>query len=48
MVQLPWDWDNSRENIELAYIIDEWISLPRLTSLGDIQNHLLDGKNIEG
>ena len=48
MVQLPWDWDNSRENVELAYIVDEWISLPRLTSQGDIQNHLLDGKDIEG
>ena len=47
MVQLPWDWDDSRENVEAAYIIDEWISLPRLTSQGDIQNHLLDGNDSE-
>ena len=39
MVQLPWDWNKDRENVELAYIIDEWISLPRLTSQGDIQSH---------
>lgn len=48
MVQLPWDWDDSRENVELAYIIDEWISLPRLTSQGDIQRHKEDSKDIEG
>ena len=39
MVQLPWDWKDDRETVELAYIIDEWISLPRLTSQGDIQSH---------
>ena len=48
MVQLPWDWDDSREHVELAYIIDEWISLPRLTSQGDIQRHKEDSKDIEG
>ena len=32
MVSLPWDWNDSRENVELAYIMDEWISLPTLTS----------------
>ncbi len=39
MVQLPWDWNDSREDVELAYIIDEWVALPKLTIQGDIQNH---------
>ena len=47
MVQLPWDWEDTRETVELAYIIDEWISLPKLTSQGDVQNQLLDGNDTE-
>ena len=45
MVSLPWDWNNSRENVELAYIVDEWISLPMLTSQGDVQNHHADSND---
>mgnify|MGYP001207415867 CR=1 FL=1 len=32
MVQLPWDWNDSRKDVELAYLIDEWVSLPKLTT----------------
>jgi nonsense-mediated mRNA decay protein 3 len=45
MVSLPWDWNDSRENVELAYIVDEWISLPMLTSQGDVQNHHADSND---
>jgi len=45
MVQLPWDWDNTRKNVELAYIIDEWISLPRLTLQGDVQRRQESSKD---
>ncbi len=47
MVSLPWDWDKTRENVELAYIVDEWISLPMLSSQGDIQSHHSDGNNTQ-
>ena len=42
MVSIPWDWDKSREKVELAFITDEWISLPMLSSQGDIQSHNTD------
>ena len=45
MVQLPWDWDNSRKDVELAYIIDEWVSLPQITSQGEIQNNQVNSSD---
>ncbi len=48
VVAKPWDWKDSQRNVQLAYVVDEWVSLPRVSSRGDVQNPTTESDDLTG
>jgi len=48
VVAKPWDWQDSDSSVILAFVFDEWVSLPRVSSRGDVQNPAPKSDDVTG